>query len=224
MKLRLEEKREAIKLRRDGYSYNEIRQIIPDLSKGTLSGWLKNIELNSVQKARIISKINSGAAKGRIKGAWTNKNKAIDRIKRIKLAAAKEFDGHALNPIFSIFLSLYWAEGAKKSRCFQFVNSDPEMVKIVLKCLRTLFNIPEEEIKIRIFIHEVYSNENCEEFWSKITNIPISSFKKTVYKPTIHNIKKNIDYKGCCRLELKGSEFYWKVQKWIDMMILKCNN
>jgi len=33
MKLRLEDKNKAIKLRQRGYSYNEIRGLIPDVSK-----------------------------------------------------------------------------------------------------------------------------------------------------------------------------------------------
>ena len=220
MKLRLEDKYKAIKFRKNGYSYNEIRSKIPNLSKGTLSGWLKNIVLSDIHKARILSKVASGAEKGRTVGAWTNKKKSIDRIEKIQKVAEYEFYKYIKYPLFRIFLSLYWAEGAKKSRCFQFVNSDPEMIKIVLKSLREVFKIPESDIKIRLFIHKIYSDENCEGFWSRISNIPVKSFKKTVYKPTTHTVKKNPNYKGCCRIEISGSEFYWKVEKWIKMLIL----
>ena len=81
-----------------------------------------------------------------------------------------------------------------------------------------MFKTPEEEIKIRLFIHKVYAEENCEKYWSKIAEIPVESFKRTVYKSTVHSIKKNLNYKGCCRIELTGSEFYWKVEKWIKML------
>jgi hypothetical protein len=94
------------------------------------------------------------------------------------------------------------------------------MIKVLLKCLRIVFKIPEKEIKIRLFIHKVYSGENCEQFWSNISGIPVCLFKKTVYKPTIHTTKKNPSYKGCCRIEVSGSDFYWKVEKWINMLIL----
>lgn len=39
------EKEMAIKLRVQGYSYTEILKSV-SVSKGTLSGWLKNIKLN----------------------------------------------------------------------------------------------------------------------------------------------------------------------------------
>lgn len=43
MKLRLADKQYAIDLRKQGYFYSEIIATIPNLSKGTLSGWLKYI-------------------------------------------------------------------------------------------------------------------------------------------------------------------------------------
>jgi len=215
MKLRLVEKRKATELRRKGMTYSEIRSIIPNLSKGTLSGWLKNIDLSPDQKMKILEKIKAGRGHSRIQGAWANKKKAIDRIAGIQKVAEKEYKKYTQYHLFYIFLCLYWAEGAKKSRSFYFINSDPLMIKLLLKCLRELFGIPEDEIKIRLFIHKVYAEENCEKYWSKIVEKPVESFKKTVYKPTVHNTKKNPDYKGCCRIELTGSEFYWKVKKWI---------
>ena len=218
MKLRLEAKRKAIELRRNGLVYSEIRKIIPNLSKGTLSGWLKNIELSPDQRKIILEKVKNGRGRSRIEGAWANKKKAIDRINKIQANAEKEYNKYKKNHLFYIFLCLYWAEGAKKSRCFQFMNSDPLMIRLVLKCLREMFKTPEEEIKIRLFIHKVYAEENCEKYWSKIAEIPVESFKRTVYKSTVHSIKKNLNYKGCCRIELTGSEFYWKVEKWIKML------
>ena len=218
MKLRLEEKRKAIQLRQKGLTYSEIRNIIPNLSKGTLSGWLKNIELSPDQRTRILEKLKAGRGYSSIQGAWANKKKAIDRISGIQKVAEKEYKKYTKSQLFNIFLCLYWAEGAKKSRCFQFMNSDPLMIKVLLKCLREMFKISEDEIKIRLFIHKVYAEENCEKYWSEIADIPVESFKKTIYKPTVHSTKKNPDYKGCCRIELTGSEFYWKVEKWIKML------
>ncbi|MCL5411038.1 MAG: hypothetical protein M1324_04325 [Patescibacteria group bacterium] len=221
MKLRIIEKRQAIELRQNGLSYNEIRKIIPNLSKGTLSGWLKNIELTPDHRARIISKISSGAAKGRIKGAWTNKFKATERISHIQDQAAKEFVNLIKTELFIPGICLYWAEGAKRSRCFQFMNSDPEMIKLILKWLRDVLKVKEIDIGMRIFIHRVYEKENCELFWSEISGISISDFKKTVFKPTPHLVKKNENYKGCCRIEISKSEIFWKIQKWQEMIVRK---
>ena len=69
MKLGLEDKRKAIALRQDGYTNNEIRKIIPNLSKGTISGWLKNIELSPEHRKRKIQ---------------TTKDAAGSRLQRVK--------------------------------------------------------------------------------------------------------------------------------------------
>lgn len=219
MKLRLEDKNKAIELRQKGYSYNEIRGLIPNVSKGTLSGWLKHILLTSVQKRRILAKIRIGSEQARAKGAWTNKRKAIDRINNIQKEARKEFPVLLKNNLFLTGLSLYWAEGAKTNGRFQFINSDPEMMKIILKWVRKIFRISDNDILVRLYIHEIYKKENCEQFWSKITKIKEDKFQRTIYKPTKHLIKKNINYKGCCRIELRGSELFWKITKWREMLI-----
>jgi len=218
MRLRLEDKRKAIDLRQRGYSYSEIRQVIPNLSKGTLSGWLKNIELSPEHKERILKKIIRGSERSRLRGAWTNKQKADTRIQNLNKVADTEYQSLAQNELFKLGLSLYWAEGAKKSRFFQFMNSDPKMINFMIRWLIEVVKAPKEDIKIRIFIHKIYLDESCEKFWSEITNIPAREFKKTIYKPTIHTVKKNPGYKGCCRIEITKSEVYWKIARWIEIL------
>lgn len=47
--VKLDQKNLAISLRKEGVSYNEIRKKI-NVSKGTLSLWLRDIELTQIQK------------------------------------------------------------------------------------------------------------------------------------------------------------------------------
>lgn len=218
MKIRLEDKRKAIELRQLGYSYNEIVEKIPNLSKSTLSCWLRTIELTDAQKNRILQKIEEASISARIKGSWANKEKAIKRIECLQKEAESEYKELLKNPLFTSGLSLYWAEGSKKSKRFQFINSDPSMIKFMMGWLRNIFCIKDEEITIRLYLHRIYENEDCELFWEKITNIPKTKFLKTIYKPTVHNVKKNLEYKGCCRIEIKGSKLFWKICKWQEML------
>ncbi len=66
----------------------------------------------------------------------------------------------------------------------------------------------KERVKFRIFIHKNYAHENCEKFWSKISGIPVSNFEKTIYKPTPHKLKKNLEYKGCVQIRVLRTEFF----------------
>lgn len=216
MKLRVDEKSEAISLRQKGFTYNEIRATIPNLSKGTLSSWLRHVELDEKQKQRILEKVKTASHVGQIKGAWANHIKAQKRIDQISLLARVEFTTLVRDPRFLTGVALYWAEGAKISRCFQFINSDPKMIRVMMSWLQDVCKISPDQIGIRVYAHKIYADENPEKFWAGIVGIPASKFKKTVYKPTPWTTKKNPSYIGCCRIEVRGSELYWKTIAWIS--------
>lgn len=217
--MRLNDKIKATELRRQGKSYNEIRNIIPILSKGTLCGWLKNIKLTTEQKRRIENKMKQGRNKGRIKGAWSNRQKRIQSILTAKAEAKQTLPQFIQNPLFITGLVLYWAEGGKTQERFQFMNSDPRAIQIMTNWLMSICYVPKEKIKFRLYIHKIYAHEQCENFWSKIIGVPVYNFKKTVYKPTPHKIKKNPNYKGCMRIDCGGVELFRKIMGWEETFI-----
>jgi len=145
--------------------------------------------------------------------------KKQERIQRIIRIAEKEYYHLSKNPLFLIGLILYWVEGSRKHEAFQFTNSDPSAIKAMIKWLTEIHKIPNEKIKFRVYIHKIYAHENCEKFWSNITDIPVKNFQKTIYKPTPHKIKKNQDYKGCVQIRVFNTEFFWKVMGWIQMLV-----
>jgi hypothetical protein len=219
MKLRLEDKKLAIELRRQGKTYSEIMAIVSNLPKGTLSGWLKNVKLTKEEERRLKKRLQEKISKAWVKATWTKKKKKEERIKKILKEAEKEYIFLSKNPLFRLGVALYWTEGGRKSEMFQFSNSDPHIITAMIRWLTKVCNIPIEKIKFRIYIHKIYAHEHCEEFWSKITGIPVSKFYKTVYKPTPHKLKRNPDYKGCAQIRILKTDFYWKVIGWIQKLI-----
>jgi len=214
MKLRLEDKRKAINLRVEGKSYREIRSIIPNLPKSTLSNWLKNVILTKEQEKRLKHNIEGIVFNARARSAWTNRQKNIERTKIIFEEAKKELPLLIKNPLFLIGLSLYWAEGSKIGNCVQFSNSDSRLVKIMMRWFKEVCGVPEEKMKIHIYIHEVYKHGSCEKFWSKITNVATSKFGKTTYKASPHKIKKNLNYKGVCRIDISNVNLLKRIFGW----------
>ena len=215
MKLRLEDKTKAIKLRIQGRTYREIRTAIPNLSKSTLSGWLKNFRLTPGQKAKLEQNIYKIGCDARMKAGWTKRQIKQKKIESIFMKSTSEYQELADNRLFLTGLVLYWGEGNKKTEMFQFTNSDPQAISVMMKWLIEICQIPKEKIKIRLYIHTIYAHENCEEFWSKVVKIPTDKFSKTIYKPTIHRKKKNPAYKGCVQLRVLKTDFYWKVMGWL---------
>lgn len=216
--IRLRLKNKAKSLRKQGKTYSEIQDMLGPLAKSTLSNWLKPIELTKIQKDRIQRKITDRSALGRQKGGWTNHQKRLTRIAKIQSAAQKEFIHLCNDGFFLTGLVLYLAEGSRKVERFQFMNSDPFLIKIMIKWLYRFHKISIKEIWARLYTHKISRNEHQEKFWSNFLNIPFNQFLKTIYKPTPHKIKKNPEYRGCLRIEISGTELFWKIMKWRDML------
>ncbi|MFA5767179.1 MAG: hypothetical protein WC919_04605 [Candidatus Paceibacterota bacterium] len=214
MKLRLEDKKRAIELRIQGKTYGEIRKLIPNLSKSTLSNWLTNVKLSPEQEKRLRKNVEKITYDARAKAAWSKRRENITRTQYITEQAKNELPSLIKNPLFLIGLSLYWAEGSKASGSVQFANSDPRLIKLMMRWFKDICNVPKEKIRIHIYIHQVYSNEECEKFWSRVAGIPVSKFGKTTYKPTPHKIKKNLDYKGVCRIDIGSVDLLKKIFGW----------
>ena len=219
MKLRLNDKKIALKLRSQGKTYGEILSVIPNLPKSTLSGWLKNIELTPQQESKLKKHLKLVLYRGQAKSALVKRKEREKRIKNIRKEAREEYIKLSKTPFFLVGLVFYWAEGSKKSKFFQFTNSDPIAIKTMLRWLRKTCKIPEKEIRLGIQIHKIYADENCEKFWAKISGIPSRNFLKTTYKPTPHKIKRNPDYKGCVHLRIYRTAFFLKVMEWLQNLI-----
>jgi len=211
-------KHQAIELRQAGKMYSEIQEEIGHIPKGTLSGWLKNIELSKEQQERIKEIRTKNGSLGRHIGAQRNHEKRIQRLASIKGIAETEYPLHLNDPLFLAGLTLYLAEGTKKTETFMFMNSDPMLIKFMIQWITSVGGIRFEDLRFRLYIHELYAHENCEEFWQSKLGILDFQMQKTIYKPNGRKYKKNSTYKGCLRIEVKGSELYWKTMTWRDCL------
>lgn len=218
MKLRLEDKNKAIKLRFQGKSYREIMYIIPNLSKSTLSNWLSNLKLNQQQEERLKNNINNITCNAHIRAGLTKRKTKQEKIKKILKEAEIEYQKLLYDKLFLVGLTLYWGEGGKKTEMFDFSNSDPNAISVMIKWLDKICKIPKEKIKIRLYAHKAYAHENCEIFWSKITGIPLDQFKKTIYKVSVHKTKRNPAYKGCLQLRVLKTDLYWRIMGWLNAL------
>jgi predicted transcriptional regulator len=152
------QKIEAIKLRKQGYSLFEIAQKL-SISKSSVSVWSRDINLSQKAQDRILKKIKKGSYIGRIKGSQTNKNKKILVQKRVYDQVSKEISNVTNRELLFLGLALFWGEGNKKGSRFVFSNSDPTMIKIVLKWLIRCMNVSKEDVYMSIQINESHRNQ-----------------------------------------------------------------
>lgn len=225
---KFKEKQKAIKLRKRGFSYSEILKEIP-VAKSTLSLWLRSVGLSKKQKQRITKKKLEAA----FKGGEVKRNKRLVITKEIKDRARNEITKLSMRELWFLGIALYWAEGAKQkdnnvAQKVKFSNSDPKMIKMFIKWLREICEIPEEDITFRISLHETAINRinKIRHYWADVTEFSLSNFQKIDWKKhKINTERKNIGKKYFGLLEIyvkKSTNFNRKIEGWIEGICKQC--
>lgn len=219
MKALVQEKAYAIRLRKKGYSYRDILKEVP-VSKSSLSLWLKDLPLTAKEKRSLRKRCDANVARGRIRSAAANKQARIQRQKTIVKAAKQEFSKFKSEHLFQVGIALYWAEGAKRSDMFHFMNSDVDMIKLMLLWLYHYAGLSKQHLGYRLYIHKPYQHEECEHWWAQNLDISDEQFKKTIIKPSGIGVKKRPNYRGCIRVEVPCSTILLRKMKiWQSMLV-----
>jgi len=205
---RWEIKEKVKKLRKQGLSYKDIRQIIP-MAKSTISLWCKDIVLTPEQKIALGKRYDV-----QYKGAQANHLKRKNEIQQIKNQAKQEIIKSSKNPFKVAGLMLYWAEG-NKTQQVGVCNSDPSLIQFMMNWFREVCHVPEYKFKAYLNLHSGQDEKKVKKFWSKITKIPISQFGKTYIKPEGVGFKKNILYNGTIRIIICDKDLLYRILAWI---------
>lgn len=215
------EKKEAVRLRKEGKTYSEILSQI-HVAKSTLSIWLGEAGLAKPQKQRI-TELRMISQK---KGALKRKTNRIESSANIFEKAESEVGAISDRDLWLIGTMLYWAEGTKQkdwnvSQSLQFTNSDPVMIKVFLLWLRNSLKIEDSELIISLAIHENNKNRlgTVINHWKGITGMkdPFSDrvyFKRHKDKGYRRNLGEK--YYGTVRVTVKRStDLNRKVTGWV---------
>lgn len=217
MKSKLELKFEAIELRKKGLSYKQIMEKLPVL-KSSLSGWFKYLKFSEIELEKMRELAKNGVKTGQINASLSNRARRLERESLASTKASELFEKNKDNHLFIIGIALYWAEGSKRTGEFQFINSDADMIMFINDWIK-LF-MPKEKVKYRLFTHKIFEPDNLEEFWAEKLKVEPETFEKTIYKTTLHGIKKNPDYKGCLRISLSGINTLRTMKTWQKLFIM----
>jgi len=170
----------AIKMRRQGKTYNEINRLL-SIPKSTLSGWFRGVELSLVVKNRLWTNNQKKWAQSITD---YNKKRAIDILNRnneVQQGISKEIGGLTKRELMLIGVALYWAEGNRKDRWrIRFSNSDPAIIALIMRFFREVCNVKEDKFIAEINIHPNTPKEKAKIFWSEISSIHPGQFRKTV--------------------------------------------
>lgn len=209
-------KENARKLRKSGRIYKEISEQVL-IHRTTLSRWCKDIELTPEQIASRGKRYAS-----RLKGAKANQVKRDKEIRNIQANAKKE--AHTLTDYeFKIAgAALYWAEGDKAKKDIAFSNSNPEMIRFIIKWLREICDVPKEKIRAALYLHTGLDEDEMKKYWSRIANVPSVQFGKTIFKQEGSASRKYSKhrYKGTISIRISNRNLKHKISSWIEQLSL----
>lgn len=195
-------KEEVIKLREQGKTYLEIQKILKThIPKSTLSYWCSNfpLPLDFQRRIRDYNKLNLNKARTiALDVIKAKRERYLNGLEERNLHLLKKLDKDVLKIALSM---LYFGEGAKwKSHAGLCLgSSDSNLIRLYLKLLKSCYNINTNRLRCRISYRADQNINELQEFWSKITKIPLPNFYKTKPDPrTIGKRTRKKGYKGVC--------------------------
>jgi len=194
MKQRILEKLEAIRLRKKGFSLNEITREV-GVAKSSVSLWVRNIDLDEQAKSRLLTKIKLG----QLNAGESKRNKVRKDLDNYFSAALKNLESEKLSPEIAKAMCaiIYWCEGAKNPYGGgRFTNSDPKLMATFLYLFRNSFTLDERKFRVCVHLHAYHKKRKQLEFWSKVTKIDVCQFIKPFQKPNTR-IRVREGYQGC---------------------------
>lgn len=175
---RLEDRENAIALRKKGMSYSQIKKTIM-VSKSTLSIWLKDYPLPK-KRIRELRDWNEQ----RIENCRKTKLKKKEaRLKNFCLEQKKIIFPLSKREFYLAGIFLYWGEGTKSHESeISVSNTDPSVIKFFSNWLTKSLNIPKEKLKAYLHLYKDMDVEKEIKFWSEKLDMPINQFSKPYIK------------------------------------------
>ena len=225
MRAKDKEREQAIKLRKQGRTYNEILKQV-DVSKSTLSLWLRDVGLAKRQKQRLTARKKAAQKRG----AAARREQRLIKEHEIYALCKKDISTITAHDLFLIGVVLYWAEGTKKNggrggSQVDFANSDPDMIKLFIEWLLQFGDITSDDIVLRLHLHQNHINRERDiiAHWSHLLSISEKQFAKTLIKkhnPKTVRKKIGLDYIGLVSVRVKRStNLNRRIMGWIYAII-----
>jgi len=219
---RIIKKNKALKLRKRGKSINEIAAKL-NIAKSTVGSWCRNIQLGPEQIERLAKRQESGSYKGRMKFLERVRKERIKEVALLRKQGIKEIGKLSKRDLFIGGVAMYWSEGYTYSGGEQvgFTNSDPKMILLMLRWLKEICKVSDDNISLQVKINKIHKDriKEVESYWSNLTKIPVGQFNKTVLiKSKTKKIYPNSNaHYGTLRVTVRqGTRLRRKITGWIE--------
>jgi hypothetical protein len=167
------EQQRARELRAEGWTYAEICAEL-GVSKSSVSLWCRDVGVDeALLSGRRRERYLAGNLTKRPHRMHTEK---LDEIARCSAAAANLVGSLSERDLFIAGIALYAGEGSKRDGRVTFTNTDPRMVALHMRWLRTFFVVDESRLRVRLYLHHGLDLDGATDFWATLTGIPSEQF------------------------------------------------
>ena len=182
---KVEEQNRARDLRAQAWTLDEIAAEL-GVAKSSVSLWVRDVRFEPRPRQRSLSAAPSS-------------------LHLAKLAQIEEMNQWGIEQVGVLsdeaFLAagaaLYAGEGSKGDGDVVFANTDPTLVAFFCRWFRAFFPIDESRLRVRVYLHDGLNLQDAEDFWSRITGVPSSQFRKGYRAAADPSIRKNKHENGC---------------------------
>lgn len=160
------ERERARELRAQSWTLAEIAAELR-VAKGSVSVWVRDVDFEP-------KPCNRGHRDQRPHPLTVRKELELERCR----VEADEWLGAVAHRDLAMFcLGLYAGEGSKTTGCVSMANTNPALVRILLRWLRAHFDIDETRLRCKLYLHEGLDLDAATSSWSKLTGIPVEQFR-----------------------------------------------
>jgi hypothetical protein len=204
--MKTHERQEARRLRKEGRSVKEIQSLL-GVSRSSVSLWVRDIPLTADQEAAL--RRRNPIYHGQFRGAATNARLGRERRSRYQRRGRER--AATADALYVAGCMLYWAEGDKNRASVRLANSDPALVAMFVKFLRTHFGVDDHRFRVtcNLFADHLPRQRHVEDFWLQALALPRDCLCKTIvnrYSKYSQKKRKNRLRYGTCRVVVNSTE------------------
>ncbi|HVL82021.1 MAG TPA: hypothetical protein VM840_10570 [Actinomycetota bacterium] len=203
-------------LRRMGLSYSEISRLVP-VTKGTLSGWCRDLELGAEARARLAGLRRPREIDAQLGQRRREQNRT--RVQRLRREATQEAAGWTSDPLWVAGVVAYWGEGTKAGHAVAFSNSDPHLARLFMTWSRRYLHLTDDRYRVQLHLHSGQDVDACMTHWGSVLSVPRASFTRPFIKSEGTGHRKKVIYMGTALVRVtRSGDLLHKVLGWIDAL------
>jgi len=213
---KLELKLKARGLRKSGLSVKEIQKRLR-VSRSSVSLWVRDIKLTKKQLEKLYLNKRTGGLKGSIIAAMNKIKTREELTKKLMEEGEKEIGRLSKRDKFIAGVAMYFAEGDKGGKNVSFSNLDPRAIKFMVNWLVSICKVPKIKFRASLYLHDNLNEIKAKQFWSNLTAIPLSQFRKSyIVKNNPHRLRKIKHIYGVLKISVGNVNLHRKIMGWIS--------